>query len=510
MKYTLFAAAAALCLQVNSGEVIPKKAGVSFRFDDNHDVNTWKPMIEVFDRHGMKAGLSINPGWLKQELALFLKETQANGHEIMNHTPYHRYYVLRFPNESEAQKYAGKPGVDHVNGAVVCFTCIVPDKAPGGKKSLKADLYQDGRIKFEKNKILKPGSWSKPFYIKPYDKKFYLLDRKPDKDGYYQLYNLWREPVKNLKPANQVTCVFISTELKLTPEAFIIEGENAHKQFAKWGIKQPGTWIHPGCGDPLVHAENIKKSYGDKYGYKSAAVYINKSAKTFNEYDPDGLRRFAMQWGNFRSEFQTLPRMQTIIADSIACNRVAFDGSHMRGTEKLGGQKEYLKRMDALLTWLKANDIPVRTQSEWADILYSQKADPKCNVFPSFSVDLDKNDRPDGIFPSKDAGVIVLKDGAKALESKTAGVIFKIKKLGGLEKGDNKLSLRFEAGKNARITFDFTFDNGARAQAVFTGNGEWQDVCQTIKVPKEASCADVTVSNDTGSPMVLGDISLSK
>ena len=316
MKYMLSAAIAALCCQMSAGEVIPKKAGVSFRFDDNHNVERWKPMIEVFDRHGMKAGLSINPGWLKKDLALFLKETQANGHEIMNHTPYHRYYVLRFSSESEANKYAGKPGVDHVSGKIVCFSCVVPENAPETKKTVNASVSKDGKIKFEKNRILKPGRWSRPFYIKPYEKKFYLLGRKPDKDGYYQIYNLWREPVKNLKPSDNVTCAFVNDALKLTPDAFIIEGEDAHRLFAKWGIKQPVTWIHPGCGDPLVHAENIKKSYGDKYGYTSAAVYINRSMKTFNEYDPDGLRRYAMQWGNFRSEGQPLARMQTIIADS--------------------------------------------------------------------------------------------------------------------------------------------------------------------------------------------------
>lgn len=510
MKYMLSAAIAALCLHINAGEGTPKQAGVSFRFDDNHNVQTWQPMLEVFDRHGIKAGLSINPGRLRKDLALFLKESQADGHEIMNHTPYHRYYVLRLKNEAEAQKYAGKPGVDHVNGKIVCFTCIVPEESPQSKKTAKATIYKDGRIKFSKTRLLKPGRFSKPFYIKPYDKKFYLLNRKPDKAGFYRLYNIWREPVKNIKPVENATCVFVNTVLKLTPGAFVIEGETAHKQFARWGIKQPVTWIHPGCGDPLVHAENIKKSYGDKYGYKSAAVYINKSLKTFNEYDPDGLRRFAMQWGNFRSEGQPLARMQTIIADSVACHRVAFDGSHMKGQKKLGGQDEYLKRIDALLTWLKTNDIPVHTQAEWADILYAKKPDPKYNIFPSFSTDLDKNGRPDGIFPSKKTKIIVMQDGSKALQSDSGGDIFKIRKLGGLEKGENKLSVNFNAEKDAKIIFSFVFDNGGKAKVAFAGNGKWQNATCMIKVPKQASCADVNVTSDAGKTATLGKIALSK
>ena len=108
------------------------------------------------------------------------------------------------------------------------------------------------------------------------------------------------------------------------------------------------------------------------------------------------------------------------------------------------GWDGYLKRVDRILSWCRENRVPVRTYSEWAEILYRTRPDPEVNVFPELSVDLKADGVPDGydMLPAE----VVRNDGGPDangvfLTVRNAGTICSVDRLGGLEKGANTFSV---------------------------------------------------------------------
>ena len=78
--------------------------------------------------------------------------------------------------------------------------------------------------------------------------------------------------------------------------------------------------------------------------------------------------------------------MKTLIADFTAKHRVMMMLSHMAAYRVPGGFRNFLKRYDELLKWVREKKIPVHTVSGWSRKLYGEKERaPQFNIMPSLT-----------------------------------------------------------------------------------------------------------------------------
>ena len=249
--------------------------------------------------------------------------------------------------------------------------------------------------------------------------------------------------------------------IHLTSEALKVLGNESLRLADYYNLKRPYTLIQPGISFPnlfpYIYSDEVKQMYGDILGYKSAGVYGNTSKKVFNEYNPNHDRQFGMNWGEFNQDNETAAQWESAIADVIAKHGIAIGESHFTSTTTSAKWQAYLDRTEQLIKWCAANNIPIKTYSEWADVLYNQTPDPNENVFPPLNVDLDGNNIPDGYNQPK--GTLIKTDGVGGdycLSIKATGEICSIRNLGGIEKGMNDFEIWTKGASGDFIEVTFT------------------------------------------------------
>ena len=307
------------------------------------------------------------------------------------------------------------------------------------------------------------------------------------------------------------------SDVRMTLAARRLLAESSLRLFDEFGLDRPCTWIQPGsggCSD--FRRGDVKECFGDLYGYAAAATYPDRSHKCYNEADPGGDKCFGMQWGNFDDEAQDLNWNLKRIADGIARRHILIGHSHFWEHAMPDGWDGYLERVDGILSWCRRNRVPVRTYSEWAEILYRGRPDPGVNVFPDLDVDLDADGTPDG-YDVVSAELVRSGGGPDAgdvfLSVRNTGPICKADRLGGLEKGANTFSVRTcgQPGDAIEATFRF-FEVGSMEKQVFSVEGpEWTEQSATIEVPSEASLVNVSIecTRTGGGGLKLGGMRLS-
>ena len=133
----------------------------------------------------------------------------------------------------------------------------------------------------------------------------------------------------------------------------------------------------------------------------------------------------------------------------------------------------------------------VKTQSEWARLLYHTKTNPQENVFPSLNVDLNEDGIPDGF---EKVNGVVWENGTLARQNR--GKLFQTLPLGGVEHGRNTLKLDIEGGL-PRVNVHFW--NRGRKISVETFKG----TAGTFEVPQETVTIVIEVINEKDAPIVL-------
>ena len=284
------------------------------------------------------------------------------------------------------------------------------------------------------------------------------------------------------------------------------------------------TWIQPGGYFPQVWANEIKQAAGDGFGFKSAGVYNDAAIKVFNEYNPKNDRQFGMQWGDFRLDNQTLEECKRAIANTIAKHGVAIGSSHFKRSGDLGGWNGFLNINEQLITWCVANNIPIRTYSEWADILYQQTPDPYENIFPPLNVDLDGNNLPDG-YNSSGEGTLRKTDGVPSVNDYSysinkVGQICSITNLGGIEKGRNEFEIWTKGAPGNFIEVTFKVGSQNLVYKFPAENSGWTkyNLSQSVNgntslnIPNSVSLIDVTIkcSNYSGGEVRISGMKLAK
>jgi hypothetical protein len=174
--------------------------------------------------------------------------------------------------------------------------------------------------------------------------------------------------------------------------------------------------------------------------------------------------------------------------------------------------EKYLQRVDQLIAWCLENNIPIKTQCEWAETLYGPKQEKlplDRNIFPSLKNDLDGNNCPDGY---------ILRKGKWDKEKHeivcdNPGNIFTVNKLAGLAKGKNKLSFcaKSDGDCKLRVVADFPGIKKSRQQKTFSIKaGESNNCSWDLAIPKEASTGNFTWFMDGKDKCGISKISLKK
>ncbi len=445
----------AICLlflsRGNASEGPPaKQGGVCFRYDDIHKVSEWSEMSSLFEQHGFRMCLAVMPDniALPQQGEL-LAQLAKRGHEIMDHTPGHAMFQLRYPTKQEFEKAAKLP--------------FAAETRPGSnwvffqyefRKDHPENIRFTGSVRGNELTADDPAfqkrlTFTRKVHI-PSTGKLYGIRII---DGRSRLFTFWGTGGVNLAMEHEP--MILCSDMAIRPSKALLRymAERSRRGFRKYGIPDPKVWCQPGGWEPFLSVEEIRDVYGNEYHYRSASCVpeVYPYFNCFNDPMPDRYR-FAMRPSfRFFDEQATLNEIKKQIADAVARHRVLIFLSHMNTRRIPGGWKAYLDSHRQLLAWLREKRIPVRTQTEWAEILYSQRPDPNPDIMPPLHVDLNKDGIPDG-WEFLSGAKADLQQG-KALLSRTG--ILKVNGLAGLEKGVNRFTLRCSGTKGTRILVDF-------------------------------------------------------
>ncbi len=465
-----------------------KAGGICFRMDDNQNPKKWRDVAKVFNRHKQKLSASLNVRIMSRDNLATVKWLQSYGHEVMDHTPMHNISKFKFAPGKGVKDYEKHPGVDHISGNTVYLSYILPT-AEDCTVKLKVSLQKDNLILTGKpdDKLAKKIRSAKVLYI-PVEKRVLQLFRTKNKNE-FMLRSIWGEKNVNEKKREVQACFLNDRSFSMSMDAIELLGRNSLDLFSSMGAKRPYSWIQPGGGISCISSKLAKDVLGKRLGYVSAATYVGQSQKVFREYNPDGSCAYGMMWGDFDEEKHDLKWNKTRIANLVALHHIAIGHSHMHPKD---GWDNYLKRLDQLLAWCVEKKIPIRTQAEWAKILYSQAGNDKndnYDVFPSLSVDLDENNRPDG-YKLKRSSWDQQKN---IIICRKRGELFAVENLAGLHKGNNRLTFSVSSDKDCQIKVSVRFPTTSHhsVSKIFTIKKRKNEQCKwDFIIPENGSTAN--------------------
>ncbi len=483
-KNLLFVTIVLLSINLFAQNNIPKQGGICFRVDDNGLIEQFRDYTNIFEKYNQHYNFALNLGlneFNSQDYIDSIKVFQSLGNEMMDHTPNHRtnYFITKF----DTSLYKNVSGVDHIIDDKICLEYLPAD--------ISLAAHSDTAT-VDGNKII----FSESNYddIEQYNERYIYLANldtlvlvKKYKNNKATITDKWDESINLGTTAGVTYYTFTTSNINMTPDAINLLANETQKLADLYGLVRPTTWIQPGGNFVEFNSYEIKSPM-EALGYTSGATYPNPAKKVFNEYNPTGERQFAMQWGDFIETDQTLEELKKIIADGIAKHKMLIGNSHWYSDEPEEWQN-YLATNDSLLSWATRNSIPVRTYSEWTNILYHQTPDPYYNIMPLLNIDKDENGIPDGYTNIDNPGDI---DGTFVIDSTTPGPganyysietaqkwhnkITYILKLGGFEKGENDFSIWTQGapGDSVKVVFAEPWPGNKKVSFKFPAeSSEW-------------------------------------
>ncbi|MFZ1290817.1 MAG: T9SS type A sorting domain-containing protein [Melioribacteraceae bacterium] len=443
---------------------LEKKGGICFRFDDNARISDYMKIAQVFKKYNANFCIALNLNDFKTpEYKDSIKVLQEMGHEIMDHTPNHRtnYFTTQFPIAEYYKDGTIDPidGIDHIINNKICLEFDNVDTTLASRSGT-CDVYQ--------NQLLN-GFASLPeteiyIYLPSLNK---LVQKKYIENNKIYFTDVWGDPI--LLPTTWQTKYFILSKnnVHISDEALIVLANETRKLAIEFNIEPPKVWIQPGGDFPQLSKEKLSQALSSELKYVAGAS-VKKGRQIYNESDPNNFERFEMQWGDFFEDTWTAEKSKNVIADRIAKHYMQIGHAHFYAIDSLD---LYFSKVDSILAWATQNNIPIKTYSEWAEILYDQTPDPYLNVFPALNIDLDKNISaldpngvPDGYIPRYWAGqgqweqdTIITGIAKYAYSISTNSRICKVENLAGIEKGKNdfKIQTKGAAGDSIEVYFSY-------------------------------------------------------
>jgi hypothetical protein len=498
-----------------------KIGGVCFRFDDYHDPATRvMPYINIFTARDLRCTYAVNFGIniVTPEFLSMVQQMQAQGFEIADHTPDHntRYFEVSFPDTTIFQ---GLAGVDHIFANVDdARICLEWD-------SVKTDNYNgEGLINISGNTVtsvnnneftnmelphtMDPYSMD-AIYIPSLNKLFKFDPANVTGNVITGLRSFWDENNVNLALNNVEYHKVGQNDVFLLVDAIKVLAMRDQQFCDNNGLTRPTIWIQPGGYHPNTFRAYVKEAL-ESMGYTAAAVFADPvPIKLYNSYDPNNDNRYGMSWEDFNEEAQTLVQVKKIIADNFARHRLSINQSHL--SPESGTYAAYLQKTADILDWCLAQNIPIKSYSEWAQLFYQTPQNPYVNVMPSADVDLDADNHPDGIaFHST-----VVTDGQSGVFNKSFskngnGLLCEMYDLGGAEKGENYFGVWIKG--NGKIEVSVAINDNWQSYTFTSSSSNWVHYNCTFQIPDNVSEVSVlTISSlQTGGTIKVGGFELRK
>jgi len=486
---------------LSSGQVAwEKKGGVCFRIDDNHELYQYNSFDSLFSPYGYKFCTAMclesatwTPGYIDG-----MKQIWAQGHEFMDHAPNHSTCEMILTNISDTTLYHGNPFVDHINNRLVCFKWESVDTTT---------IQGEGPVNVTGNLVISvlPGEFQHfydPVYIPmlffPATNRVYtwsnLQNVNPLDPDSLTLISLWEEPVNIGILQNTPYHKLTSFDVRMPDEVLVMLGERVLDICEAYGIQRPYNWIQPYGNFPLLYKTDVKRTMGTQLGYIGGATYTDEAYKTYLEYNPAEEKQFAMMFFDFSLSHFTAKENKRLIANGIAKHLLFIGEDHF--SPNTSSWHAYLQRTDSVLSWLDANNIPVLTERQWVSMLFDSVNNPYVDIFPQLQTDLNEDQIPDG-YELTD-GILINTDGVpqsanKSVQLTAIGTFFKIKGLGGLEKGTNNFSFYTKGTPGSIIWLRLYFpETGSGDIFPFTvDEAEWSQHTLPINIPQNVSVVNV-------------------
>jgi hypothetical protein len=509
-------------LAQDSQNALSKKGGIGFRTDDNQPISNYLEYAAIFNRYNQKFSFALNLGRVEitSDYINGIRQMQSNGHEMMDHTPWHTtsFFWTKLPTDY----YSNHPGVQSISGNKIelKFANVnISSAKRNGYVDINGDIITSASGIF--SSIPKEDCY---FYFPSLGKLIFIDESLGWIDANtVKATDVWRNAVNLGSHQNIQFYNFDRFNVHLTIDGLRALVEESVRVANYYGLQRPYSWVQPGSYSPQVYRSEIKQAAGDGVGYKSAGVFSDPSLKVFNEYNPSNDKQFGMSFGDFRDDVWTLEQCKEVIADRVAKHWVVFGQNHFLGYQGLlGGWSGFLDRTEKLIQWCVVNNIPIRTYSEWADVLYNQSPDPNENIFPPLNVDLDANNVPDGYNQfsvlKKTDGYPTANDFCYSINS--AGQLCYIKELAGIEKGLNEFEIWTKGAPGDFIEVTFKVGTQNLVYKFPAENSGWTkyNLAQsvngntTLNIPNSISLIDVTIrcSNHSSGEVKISGMKLSK
>jgi len=500
-----------------------KIGGVCFRFDDYHDPTTRViPYINIFTARDLRCTYAVNFGIniVTPEFLSMVQQMQTQGFEIADHTPDHntRYFEVQFPDTTI---YQGITGVDHifdnVDDARICLEW----------DSVKTDTYiGEGLINISGNTVtsvnnneftnmelphtMDPYSMD-AIYIPSLNKLFKFDPANVTGNEITGLRSFWDEDNVNLTSNNVEYHKVGQDDVFLNIDGIKTLAIRTQQFCDSNGITRPTIWIQPGGYHPDVYRACVKEAL-KPMGYTAAALFADPvPIKLYNSYDPNDDNRYGMDWEDFNEEHQTLAQVKKIIADNFARHRLSINQSHL--SPESGTFAAYLQKTADILDWCLEKGIPIKSYSDWAQLLFKTPQNPYVNVMPSIDVDLDADTHPDG-FATHQAVVMDGQSGVftKSFSKNGNGLLCSLYDLGGVEKGENYFGIWIEGNGQIEV-YIRPVDPGEWQSYTFTSSGtNWAYYNCTFQIPDTCSevCNIEMYSANTSGNIRIGGFELRK
>ncbi len=444
----LFLLLPGICLSQSS----TKQAGIGFRIDENPSVQRIHSYDSLFSIYGQKYSFAVTTYVLPlvPQYVDTLRAMALRGIELMDNTPTHATQFFNVLSLQELNQYINKPGVDHFTGQKVCLKYVSYDTTtPHGEGNI--NLYGNKVISLnpgEFHDLLGPSQYF-ALYLKAPVNKICLFNNVQsvnitDPDTLY-VNTFWDESFTSPTHLNFKYHKMINDNVVMHDSAVKILAQRSLSIFDSVHLSRPYTWIQPDGQYPWINPLKLKAILGDKLNYKQSTSNIDPSLFCYNEFNPHKNKQFAINSELLNMETGTFKANAAVIANAIAKHYVLFDAARLANSS--GGFNAYLQRMDSLLAWCSASNIPIRTYSQWKSILYDSVPQKIINTFPRLDVDLDQDNWPDGF--SQTGVEFDQTDGVEASGYKcfkldsiySSAQLCLVTQLAGLEKGGNVLTV---------------------------------------------------------------------
>ncbi|MBK8946972.1 MAG: T9SS type A sorting domain-containing protein [Ignavibacteriae bacterium] len=421
-------------------------------------------IAKVFKKYNANFCVALNLNDFKTpEYKDSIRTLQEMGHEIMDHTPNHRtnYFPTQFPISEYYLEGTNIPidGIDHIINNKICLEFDKVDTTLASKTGM-CDVYQ--------NQLLNGFTTLPEDEIYIYIPELNTLVQKSSvENNKIYFIDVWGDPI--FLPTTWHTKYFILSKnnVHISDKAVNVLANETRKLALEFNLEPPKTWIQPGGDFPQLSKEKLSRTLGKEFNFVAGAA-VKKGRQIYNEFDPNDYERFEMQWGDFFDDTWTVEKCKNVIADRIAKHYMQIGHAHFYEIDSLD---LYFAKIDSILAWATLNNIPIKTYSEWAEILYDQTPDEFANVFPALNVDLDKNISeldiygvPDGYSPRYWSGqgqwevdTVVAGIGKYAYSISTNSRICRVENLAGIEKGKNDFRIQTKGATGDSIEVYFSF-----------------------------------------------------